>query len=182
MSLTSESTVDAEKFRTFALSLYACDTVPAACLLLQNRYNVNVNHLLFAAFVGAVRRRRLSQADLAAMRACAGSWHSEVVEPLRALRQRLKTGPAPAPTPATDELRCKVQAVEIDAELVELLELGRLAATLDGPQAPGDATECAAAAMAVVVQSYWGGDTDGEDDRALTAIATAAARQERSVT
>jgi hypothetical protein len=29
---------------------------------------------------------------------------------------------------------------------------------------------------------YCGGDTDGEDDSALTAIATAAARQERSVT
>jgi uncharacterized protein (TIGR02444 family) len=181
MSLTSGSAVDAEKFRTFALSVYECDTVPAACLFLQNRYHVNVNHLLFAAFVGAVRRRRLSQADLAAMRACAGSWHSEVVEPLRVLRQRLKTGPAPAPTPATDELRRKVQAVEIGAELVELLELGRLVATLDGPRAPGDATECAAAAMAMVVQLYCG-DTDGEDDSALTAIATAAARQERSVT
>jgi hypothetical protein len=46
-----------------------------------------------------------------------------VVVPLRVLRQRLKTGPAPAPIPATDELRRKVQAVEIEAELIELLEL-----------------------------------------------------------
>jgi hypothetical protein len=103
-----------------------------------------------------------------------------VVVPLRVLRQRLKTGPAPAPIPATDELRRKVQAVEIEAELIELLELGRLAATLDGLRAPGDAAACAVAAMAMVVRSHCDGETDGEDDSALAAIATAAERQGRS--
>jgi hypothetical protein len=60
--------------------------------------------------------------------------------------------------------------------------LGRLAATLDGPRALGDAAECAAAAMAMVVRSCCGGDTDGEDDNALAAIATGAQRNARSVT
>jgi hypothetical protein len=35
-------------------------------------------------------------------------------------RRRLKTGPPPAPTPATSELRRKLQELEIEAELVEL--------------------------------------------------------------
>ena len=95
---------------------------------------------------------------------------------LRVLRRRLKAGPVPAPSPATDELRRKVQAVELDAELIEMHELGRLTAELDGPQAAGDAAECAAAAMAMVVPSY-GAETDSEGDNALAVIAAAAALQ-----
>jgi hypothetical protein len=49
-----------------------------------------------------------------------GAWHGEVVEPLRAVRRRLKHGPAPAPDRTTDKLRARLQAIEIEAERIEL--------------------------------------------------------------
>lgn len=165
-----------EALRRFALSVYAADGVPAACLLLQNRFDLDVNVLLFAAYRGAVDGRLVSAANLDTVQNCVGAWHNEVVRPLRAVRGRLKTGPAPAPDPATIELRRKLQELEIDAELIELTELGRLA--LDVAAAPGNAVERAVAAMtAVLVRTGSYDATDSEARGALGAIGAAAARQ-----
>jgi len=91
-------------FTRFALELYRRAGVAEACLDLQNRHDLDVNVVLFAAFVGAVRRQTLTTADLDLAHRRVDAWHHEVVRPLRAVRQRLTTGPAPAPNEATRPL------------------------------------------------------------------------------
>jgi uncharacterized protein (TIGR02444 family) len=162
----------------FALALYAVDDVSPACLVLQGRLGVDVNLVLYAAFLGAARSQVLTAAHLNSAHARVDEWHREVVRPLRSVRQRLKTGPSPAPTPATMELRRELQRLEISAELMELAELDAVAAAHDGPRATGDAAARATAAITVVVAegSDQGlGALDGEILGAVAVIAAAAA-------
>jgi uncharacterized protein (TIGR02444 family) len=164
-------------FTRFALTLYGSDGVADACLHLQNRHDLDVNLVLLAAFIGAERRQRLTTSSLEAARAAVDAWHHEVVRPLRAVRQRLKTGPAPAPDDATARLRRQVQQVEIDAELIELDQLGALIPVLESMPASGSATECATAAIETVINSHTHTTPDSRDRRAIDTIAGAATQQ-----
>jgi uncharacterized protein (TIGR02444 family) len=167
--------------RQFALAVHDVDGVPAACVLLQDRFDLDVNVLLLGAYIG-VQGKTLAAEDVAAARAVVDAWHDEVVRPLRAVRRRLKSGPAPAPDARTASLRRHVAGSELDAELVELDELGRWADELEAPNGADSAVEHATTAMELVVQSYDGGLVDGEVAAALEAIATAAARLEGAAT
>lgn len=129
--------------------------------------------VLFAAFVGAARRQALTVAGIDAARGRVDAWHHEVVRPLRAVRQRLKTGPAPAPDDLTARLRGEVQRIEIDAELIELDELDALTPELEPMPASGSAAECAAAAIATAVKTYANAALDDLDLRAIATIAGA---------
>ena len=161
-------------FKQFALKLYDIEGVAAACLYLQNRHVLDVNLVLFAAFIGARRRQTLTTSCLDAARSRVDAWHREVVRPLRAVRRRLKTGPAPAPNELTTRLRDKLQQVEIDAELIELDQLAALI-PLDGTDpVPGNPTECATAAIEAVVRTYSTSAPDDSDQRAIETIAAAA--------
>jgi len=104
----------------FALEVYRKPGVADACLLLQDRHGCNVPLLLFAAWAGAERGVLLTADEVATASSVVGAWHGEVVEALRAVRRRLKHGPPPAPDNATAKLRAQIQAVEIDAERIEL--------------------------------------------------------------
>ncbi|GGF80315.1 hypothetical protein GCM10007301_45530 [Azorhizobium oxalatiphilum] len=161
-----------EPLPAFALRVYGQAGVSAACLLLQERRGLDVNVLLFAAYVGAVRGLTLAAADLERVHAAVAPWHRDVVRSLRAVRKGLKTGPSPAPNRTTDALRAKVQAIEIEAELIELSELGTLAATLNGASAQGDVQARALAALRIVA----GADLGAEEEQALAQIAAAAER------
>lgn len=160
--------------KQFALALYRCHGVPDACLHLQSRHDVDVPAVLFAAFVGAVRRQTLTAEGVAAARGRVDAWHHEVVRPLRAVRQRLKTGPAPAPNDTTARLRSEVQHIEIEAELIELDELDALIPGLEPTPATGTASECAAAAIEAVIAAYSPIALDDQDRRAIDSIAQAA--------
>jgi hypothetical protein len=47
------------------------------------------------------------------------AWRTEIVEQLRNIRTRLKSGPIPAPSAATEDLRTHVKAAELKAEQIE---------------------------------------------------------------
>ncbi|WP_173009902.1 TIGR02444 family protein [Mycolicibacterium sp. P9-64] len=167
--------------RQFALAVHDVEGVPAACVLLQDRFDLDVNVLLLGAYIG-VQGKTLTADDVDAARAVVDTWHTEVVRPLRAVRRRLKSGPAPAPDARTASLRRHVAGSELDAELVELDELGRWADEFDAPRGAGSVVEHTTTAMELVVQSYDGGTVDGAVAAALAVIATAAGRQEGAPT
>lgn len=154
--------------------------MPDACLHLQSRHDLNVNLVLFAAFVGAERGEMLTASNLEAARALVDTWHREVVRPLRAIRKRLKTGPAPAPNEITAALRRGIQRVEIEAELIELDELGGLIPGWEAVPASGSAADRAAAAIEAVIRTRGDTPTDERDRRAVGTIARVAALQVRS--
>jgi uncharacterized protein (TIGR02444 family) len=99
----------------FALRIYAEPGVAEACLRLQNEAGVDVILLLMVAFAGS-RGISLSPSDIRQMDEACRSWRERVVQPLRALRVMLKTGPSPAPGPATERLRSQIKASELQAE------------------------------------------------------------------
>ena len=130
--------------------------------------------VLFAAYVGAVRRQTLTDSDVEIARGRVDGWHREVVRALRGVRQRLKTGPPPAPNDVTARLRGQVQKIEIEAELIELDQLGALLPMLECPPASGSATDCVSAAIEAVITAYSRTALDERDRQAIDSVAQAA--------
>lgn len=165
----------------FALGVYRADGVGAACLHLQDVFGVDVNVVLFATHVGAVRGEVLTPSTLEAAHGRVDAWHRDVVQPLRGVRKRLKTGPDPAPDESTAKLRAKIAKVEIEAELVELARLGEPGWISEAPAAVGSAEECAAAAIRVVVEGYGDRPIAAADGDAIRTIAAAAVRRANAI-
>jgi uncharacterized protein (TIGR02444 family) len=162
--------------RGFALAVHDQPGVGDACVSLQDRLDADVNIVLCAAYFGAVRARTVTSDDIAAARARIDTWNRDVVRPLRAVRRLLKAGPPPAPSPQTDEVRRQVAKAELDAELIELDDLGIWADSIDGLSGAGTPSELARAAMEVALQSYSTAALREVDRNAVAVIADAAAR------
>lgn len=103
---------------SFSLSVYDAPGVADACLAAQDGHGADVNLLLWAAWLAA-QGHLLTAEELAEAQAATDPWRDEVVRPLRAIRRRLKTGPAPAPDAITDPLRQQIKAAELEAERVQ---------------------------------------------------------------
>ncbi|MCQ4633542.1 TIGR02444 family protein [Shinella sp. CPCC 100929] len=143
----------------FALDFYRREGVAMACLELQDRGNVDVNVLIHALWRTVIREETLEQGDIEAADAHVAAWREEVVLPLRAIRRRLKSGPAPAPDKATEKLRDRVKAAELDAEHIELdtLEAIPAAASLSKTS---DTRQRAAAAVLLVLEHFSPGQSE----------------------
>src|SRR5215475_4261104 len=96
------------KLWPFALATYKTAGVADACLALQDRFGADVNLLLFAAWAGSLGFR-LTADEAAKARDLVSPWHDEIVKPLRAIRKRMKSGPAPGPNAETEALRNKLK-------------------------------------------------------------------------
>jgi len=156
----------------FALDLYAQPGVSDACLLLQDRYGCDVPMLLFAAWAGAERGVALGADDVVAARGAVTAWQAEVVKPLRGVRRRLKQGPPPAPDARTGDLRARLQAIEIDAERIELETLAKcLPATRGGAHGLGGRSVAVSVNLVGVAP---GAENDPEAAAALRLLAEAA--------
>jgi uncharacterized protein (TIGR02444 family) len=127
-------------FWTFSLKVYAIDGVAAECLAVQDANGVDVNLLLFAAWLGALHHRSLTEGDIGAMRCAAAGWHDRVVRPLRKIRQDVKVAEQ-MQFDAVQTLRKDIAAVELKAEQVEQALLFSWAEQkLDSLALSGDAT------------------------------------------
>ncbi len=109
-------------FWTFSLAVYAGDGVAEECLGLQERLDLDVNLLLFAAYMGAVEGIRLAATDVGAANTAVAEWHNEIVRPMRAARRALNAPSADADNPlhtADATLRLQVKRAELEAEKIE---------------------------------------------------------------
>jgi uncharacterized protein (TIGR02444 family) len=125
-------------FWRFSLATYAAPGVAAECLTLQDALGLDVNLLLFCAWLGAERHVLLTRADIEQAAAVVQTWHERVVRPLRGVRQTLKTVSRKTP------LRSKVKGVELEAEQVEQAMLYVFAADRWPRASEGDARQCVA--------------------------------------
>jgi uncharacterized protein (TIGR02444 family) len=110
---------DEGAFWRFSLRLYAQPAVAAACLALQDRHGSDVNLVLYAVWLGAGGRGRLTPGGLAAAEAAIAAWRETMIAPVRALRRRAK-GEAPTVYEA-------LKTAELEAEHVAQDRLERLA-------------------------------------------------------
>lgn len=159
-------------FRDFALTLYGADGVSRAALGLQERRGVDVNMLLFAAFVGARAQQTLTRSDVEAARDRVGAWQDEVVAPLRAVRRTLKA----AAQPGAAELSARVQEIELAAEFVEIDELARLAPAGDRASRVAPTADTVRAALTTTLAVYTGAEPDAADHADIAVLAAGACR------
>jgi uncharacterized protein (TIGR02444 family) len=159
----------------FATSLYAKPHVAQTCLMLQERYALDVNLLLFGAWVGAEFRIHLTRDDIAQANAAVEQWHKEIVRPLRAVRTRMKAGPLPGPSVATEALRSKLKLVEIEAERIELETLATTCVPPHGADLAGGREVTIRTNIEAVVTHFTGGSFDTEFSGRLQIMAATAA-------
>ena len=100
-------------FWRFSLAVYGQPGVAGECLGLQDKFGLNINLLLFCAWLGR-RGIVLSREDLEGASRSIASWHDHVVRPLRGVRRQMKLHHEDV-----SALRAQVQRVEIEAEQVE---------------------------------------------------------------
>jgi hypothetical protein len=79
-------------------------------------------------------------------------WRHDIVQALRRVRTRLKAGPSPAPSPATERLRNRIKAAELEAEQIELAVLSDWLERRS-PGAPGFVVE--ASSIPLMVARYF---------------------------
>jgi uncharacterized protein (TIGR02444 family) len=96
-------------FWDYSLSAYAEPGVADACLAAQDGCGLDVNLLLYAAWLASTGRA-LTEAHLAGVEEEVGEWRSRVIIPLRTLRRDLKS------LAAADTLREQVKALELQSE------------------------------------------------------------------
>ena len=109
----SELQYDNEFWR-FSLAVYKPADVAAECLALQEAFGLDVNLLLFCAWLGT-RAIVLSRSDTEAASRVVASWHTSVVRPLRGVRRHIKTQYGDAYEP----LRSRIKDDELQAEQIE---------------------------------------------------------------
>ena len=115
-------------FWAFSLKVYGADGVAEECLGLQERLGLDVNLLLFAAFMGAVEGVKLDANDVVATEGEVAAWHAEAVRGLRIVRRALKPASLDERNPlraAAAGLRAQVKTAELEAERIEQAMLWR---------------------------------------------------------
>ncbi len=96
-------------FWDYSLAIYGLDGVAPACLALQDRFDVDVNLLLYAAWL-AQMDQRLSAGHLSGVETVIIDWRERVIKPLRALRRQLQD------YPAAGDVCEELKALELRAE------------------------------------------------------------------
>jgi uncharacterized protein (TIGR02444 family) len=119
-------------FWRFSLRFYALPDVAPACIVLQDEAGVDVNLLLFLLFLADLGRA-VTKDDVVRLNRDIAPWREHVVEPLRALRRRLKTGVGDFPPASSEGLRNIVKKIELEAERLEQARLEAHASTIGKP-------------------------------------------------
>lgn len=102
-------------FWQFSLKVYAAPGVAVECLALQDALGIDVNLLLFFAWLGAAHRTALTQAEVGRAQGLVQPWHDQAVRPLRAVRRQLKE----FTSPDCEAFRTRVKGLELEAEQME---------------------------------------------------------------
>ena len=113
-----------QKFWTFSLELYDAEGVAAACLELQDAYQLDVNLILFCFWHGSAYGK-IDQELLQNIIKLSIEWRSGVVQPLRSARSWMKLNSNPSEQ--FDSLRERIKADELMAEKYQQEKIASLA-------------------------------------------------------
>lgn len=105
------------EFWPYTLALYGKPGLPPALIGLQDRLGLDVNLLIYCCWAAA-RGVRLEAEDIAAADRAVAAWRHQVIEPLRALRQRAKAGIDGIAASASEPYRKKMIELEVAGEQI----------------------------------------------------------------
>ncbi len=134
---------------------YYTGAVPKRCLELQDKYQLDVDLLLFGVWLGATRHIALTDAALLSSDQHISAWRHDVIRPLREIRRRLKAAEYSTINAETQSLYREVLAAEIHGEKIELAALEALAKTW--PDGAGTANAIIIKANLEKTIRYFGG-------------------------
>jgi uncharacterized protein (TIGR02444 family) len=112
-------TAESNPFWSFSLAVYESRGVAAECLALQDTLGIDVNVLLFCAYLGAVERAVLLPDQFDDIARVVKEWHGGVVRPLRTARQVLKTFREKNNDVNVDALLRSIKSAELESECIE---------------------------------------------------------------
>ena len=112
-----------QKFWTFSLELYNAEGVAAACLELQDAYQLDVNLILFCFWHGSAYGK-IDQELLQNIIKLSIEWRSGVVQPLRSARSWMKLNSNPSDQ--FNSLRERIKADELMAEKFQIERIANL--------------------------------------------------------
>ncbi len=101
-------------FWRFSLAVYGQVEVAKECLELQQTIGIDVNILLFCAWMGT-RTFALDRKEIEVASRAVAAWHENVVRPLRGVRQQVKT----LHREDFESFRARVKDIELEAEQIE---------------------------------------------------------------
>ena len=120
---------EAQKFWNFSLELYDKEGVAAACLELQDVYQLDVNLLLFC-FWHASAFGQVDQELMDKVIEFSIEWRARIVQPLRNARRWMKL--SPNPSEQFTKLREGIKAEELAAEKYQQIRIASLASEYNG--------------------------------------------------
>lgn len=123
MNIGSDTQTAGRELWSFSRTFYDRPGVATALITLQDETGLDVNLVLFAIWLGLSGRGRLTRQQLDAAQRAVYPIRVEVIEPLRALRRRLRT----AVDADIQSLREHIKAIEIEAEEAAQLRLAGIA-------------------------------------------------------
>ena len=110
-----------QKFWTFSLELYDAEGVAAACLELQDAYQLDVNLILFCFWHGSAYGK-IDQELLQNIIKLSIEWRSGVVQPLRSARSWMKLNSNPS-----DQFKSLRERIKADELMAEKFQIERIA-------------------------------------------------------
>ena len=150
---------DDEALWRFSTTFYARAGVAEALIKLQDSAGFDVNLMLFALWSGLSGRNRFAAAQLAAADRAAGPIREELVEPLRALRRKLRSNP----DADIQRLREEIKRLELAAERILQNRLACIAGMPDVDDDPASRVAAAEANLAL----YLGPEAAGSAEAAV---------------
>jgi uncharacterized protein (TIGR02444 family) len=159
-------------FWRFSLAVYASRGVAQECLALQETLNVDVNLLLFCAWMGA-QRRALGPSQVEAAGAAIAVWHSGVVRSLRGVRQQIKS----LARDDFEPFRSQVKSLELKAEQIEQAILFSHAQAIETANTGGEPREMVAENIRAYLDSLAGDRANSADSLSVARLVEAARRQ-----
>lgn len=109
----------ADELWTFAVAIYQDEAAKAHCLSIQARYGLSISILLGGIWAGAQGYGRLGATHLEMAIRRGVEWHREIIDPMRALRWRLRQTPPAGLTGRAESLRHRLLDEELEAERIE---------------------------------------------------------------
>lgn len=106
-------------FWNFSLQFYSQDGVADILLWFQEECQVDINLMLYCCWAGISQTPVLRATDITFLRQIVDRWQSEIVQPLRSLRQTLKIDARGAPVSQVAGVRASLQQAELEAERLQ---------------------------------------------------------------
>ena len=120
MTNTSPAADNGNDLWTYCLALYAEPGIASACIMLQDRYGVDVNLVLYASWAAGRRPNALTDQDFIPLIAATDTWQRHVTSTIRQARRALKSEAEPLSDEAYQDLRRHLLDAELGAEKIEI--------------------------------------------------------------